>query len=67
MHSNHDTCLEYKINIYEKGAKLNIRDENEETPIDFAISNGNSNNDETILFLRKHGAKTSEKLKAEDK
>ena len=35
-------------------------DENEENPIDFAISNGSSNNDETVVLLRKHGGKTSE-------
>ena len=36
-------------------------------PIDFAISNESSSNDETIVFLRKHGAKTNEELKAEGK
>ena len=63
LNSRLETC---KV-LIKKGAKLNIRDENEETPIDFAISNGSSNNDETIVFLRKHGGKTNEKLKAEGK
>ena len=53
--------------LIKKGAKLNIRDNNEETPIDFAISNGSSNNNETIVLLRKHGGKTGDELKAEGK
>ena len=63
LNSKLETC---KV-LIKKGAKLNIRDENEETPIDFSISNGSSSNDETIVFLRKHGAKTNEELKAEGK
>ena len=53
--------------LIKKGAKLNVRDENEETPIDFTISNGSSINNETIVFLRKHGAKSGAELKAERK
>ena len=47
-----------------KGANVNAKDEHGETPLDRAIE---YNHPETDDFLRKHGGKTSEKLKAEGK
>ena len=43
-----------------KGADLNAKDEDGDTPLDFAYA-------ETADLLRKHGGKTGEELKAEGK
>jgi ankyrin repeat protein len=47
-----------------KGANVNANDEDGETPLDWAIL---LNQSETANFLRKHGGKTGEELKAEGK
>ena len=47
-----------------KGAAVNAMDGSGKTPLDWAIR---SNKKSTANFLRKHGAKTAEELKAEDK
>jgi len=46
------------------GAKVNALDSDQDTPLDWAI--GTLHND-TAQFLRKHGGKTGEELKAEGK
>ena len=52
--------------LIEKGANVNTRDVDGETPLDVAIHPENSNDtDETAELLRKHGGKTGEELKAE--
>ena len=56
--------------LIEKGANVNTRDVDGETPLDVAIHPQNSFNTvskEIADLLRKHGAKTSEELKAEGK
>ena len=54
--------------LIEKGANVNTRDVDGETPLDVAIHPENSNNtDETADLLRKHGGKTRAELKAEGK
>ena len=50
--------------IISEGADVNTKDEEERTPLDFAI---NKNHTETADLLREHGAKTGEELKAEGK
>ena len=44
-----------------KGADVNVKDDDGTTPLDMA------DDKETADLLRKHGAKTSEELKAEGK
>ena len=46
------------------GADVNAKDEDGETPVDFAIT---FNQTQTADLLRKHGGKTGEELKAEGK
>ena len=54
--------------LIEKGANVNTRDVDGETPLDVVIHPENSNNTgETADLLRKHGGKTGEELKAERK
>lgn len=50
--------------LLEKGAKVNARDNDGETPLDQAMKNGEK---EIVDLLRKHGAKTGEELKAAEK
>ena len=55
-----------------KGADVNAKDEDGETRLDWAIRNSNwkhvrRKQTETADLLRKHGGKTGEELKAEDK
>ena len=47
-----------------KGLDVNAKDEDGDTPLDWAISRKHP---ETADLLRKHGGKTSEELKAEGK
>ena len=47
-----------------KGLDVNAKDEDGDTPLDWANGNGNRR---TADILRKHGGKTSEELKAEGK
>jgi ankyrin repeat protein len=47
-----------------KGADVNAKDEDGETPLDWAIE---KNHTETADLLRKHSGKTGEELKAEGK
>ncbi|MDP6417398.1 MAG: ankyrin repeat domain-containing protein, partial [Gammaproteobacteria bacterium] len=47
-----------------KGADVNARNNDGETPLDWAIE---ENHTETADLLRKHGGKTGEELKAEGK
>ena len=46
--------------LIDKGANVNARNEDGETPLDWA-------DDETADLIRKHGGKTGEELKAEGK
>ena len=50
--------------LISKGAAINARDKKSQTPLDLAIKGGT---DETVALLRKHGAKTGEELKVEEK
>jgi len=50
--------------LFAKGADVNAKDENYQTPLDWAIKNKRT---ETADLLRKHGGKTGEELKAEEK
>ena len=56
--NGHNEIVELLIS---KGADVNSKDINEETPLDWAISR---NLIETDILLRKHGGKTSKELKA---
>ena len=47
-----------------KGADVNAKDKDGETPLNWAIKNKHT---ETADLLRKHGGKTGEELKAEGK
>ena len=47
-----------------KGADVNAKQRNGDTPLELAISNDKT---ETADLLRKHGGKTGEELKAEGK
>ena len=47
-----------------EGANVNAKDSNGKTPLDWAIQSKHS---ETANLLRKHGGKTGEELKAEQK
>ena len=47
-----------------KGTDVNAKDEDDRTPLDWAIMGGEP---KTADLLRKHGGKTAEELKAEDK
>ena len=47
-----------------KGADVNAKDDNSDTPLDEAIINDET---ETADLLRKHGGKSGEELKAEGK
>ena len=47
-----------------KGADVNAKDEDGDTPLDMAIG---LEQPETVDLLRKHGGKTGEELKAEGK
>ena len=49
-----------------KGANVNAKDDNGETPLDTTIFNKDFETEVTD-FLRKHGGKTAEELKAEGK
>ena len=50
--------------LLEKGAKVDVLDDDGKTPLDQAIRNGEK---EIVVLLRKHGAKTGEELKAAEK
>ena len=50
--------------LLEKGAKVDVLDNDGKTPLDQAIRNGEK---EIVDLLRKHGAKTGEELKAAEK
>ena len=50
--------------LIEKGADVNAKNNQLQTPLDNAIR---FKKDKTILLLRKHGGKTAEELKAEEK
>ena len=50
--------------LIEKGADVNAKEDDGDTPLDLAISR---NRTETADLLRKHGGKTGEELKAEEK
>jgi ankyrin repeat protein len=47
-----------------KGLDVNAKDEDGDTPLDWANGNGNRR---TADLLRKHGGKTGKELKAEEK
>ena len=57
--------LEVANFLIEKGANVNMMDDTFGTPLDIAIMYGAMT--EIVDLLRKHGGKTSEKLKAEGK
>ncbi|MDP6527170.1 MAG: ankyrin repeat domain-containing protein [Kiritimatiellia bacterium] len=50
--------------LIDKGANVNAKDDKGRTPLDLAMIN---NKTETADLLRKHGGKTGEELKAEQK
>ena len=52
------------LTLIENGSDVNTKDKNGNTPLDIAAENQNT---EIADLLRKHGAKTSEELKAEGK
>ena len=55
---HHNGAVELLIG---KGLDLNAKDEDGDTPLDWANGNGNRR---TADLLRKHGGKTGEELKA---
>ena len=50
--------------LFAKGSDVNAMDEGGKTPLDWAVK---ENRTESLYFLRRHGAKSAEELKAEGK